>query len=221
MNDQEETTVRPATTGERLFAALRHAVRMNWRLVLLSLVVTSAFMLVLASRTAWDLGGWWGAVQNIGTCLTLVVAFLVWVGELHQEWIEGHPKRLTVRFRYKDRVVMACEGAYLAGASDIRAWAQQLGGQMSDDYNLKLFPNLEQRQPELVREMVAGRPHLFLHYTVNVTLRTLPETLKEVEHRWEAAAVHPLVHWKDPTFFDERHKDSGGAPKKVGTALPT
>lgn len=208
---QETLSVRPARASERLVAAAWHAVRVNWRLVLLSLVATFSFILVLASKTKWDLGGVWGAVQNVGTCLTLVVAFLVWVGELHGDWIESLPKRLTVRFTFEEKDVMVCEGAYLAGESDIRAWAQQLGGQMSDDQGLKFFPSLEQSDREILHDMKEDR--LVVHYTVSVKLRTLPQTLKTIGDQPEDK-VYPLVHWKRPDFLDERYRAVGGAPKR-------
>lgn len=65
------------------------------------------------------------------TVATLVVAVLVWVGATTRAWEDELPKRLNIHFQYDGHYVLTCWEASLTGEGDIRAWAQQIGRQMS------------------------------------------------------------------------------------------
>lgn len=114
---------------------------------------------------------WWSIVEPITGLMTLTVAFLVWCGEFKQDWFNSLPKRLTVQFVYKFssgyRIVLRCAEAYLAGEDDIRAWGQQLGGQMADGEQLKFQPYIYV-QEEPCRENIR-------RYTVTFVLNSFPE----------------------------------------------
>jgi hypothetical protein len=60
-------------------------------------------------------------------------------------------KRLSIDFNFKDlngaiKTAMKCEGAYLSGQDDIRAWGQQIGKQMNDQKLLDFKPLPTQKE---------------------------------------------------------------------------
>jgi hypothetical protein len=113
-----------------------------------------------------------GKLDSIIGIATFLVAIFIWFGELNQGWENSLPKKLTVEFLYKGQRLMLCEEAYLAGESDIRAWGQQVGAQMSGVRNLKFLPFIEQ-EPGRIEETQGGEAYKL--YEVRFTLTELPE----------------------------------------------
>ena len=122
----------------------------------------------------------------------LVIAFVVWWGEVAQDWENGLPRRLTVWFLYPrqpadpvqssahpepkgpagalGQVALLCEEAYLADEGDIRTWGQSIGGQMAKGF-LSFEPDIVQTQRRRVWREGDGD---FLHYHVLFRLTELP-----------------------------------------------
>ncbi|OPL17079.1 MAG: hypothetical protein AVO38_05610 [delta proteobacterium ML8_D] len=129
---------------------------------------------------------------------TFLVAIAIWFGELKQGWENSLPKRLTVEFLYKGRRLMLCEEAYLAGESDIRAWGQQVGAQMSGVRNLKFLPFIEQ-EPGMIKETRTGEAYKL--YEVRFTLIELPEKRpannndEETERSVFTEDMNEYLHW--------------------------
>jgi hypothetical protein len=75
---------------------------------------------------------WWSEILDplLGAAIVLI-ALGIWVNKNQKEWEDSIEKTLTVIFKHENQEVMRCVRAYLAGESDIRQWAQQIGGQMS------------------------------------------------------------------------------------------
>jgi hypothetical protein len=115
---------------------------------------------------------WWEWVEPVTGMTTLVVAIFVWINELTQDWENSLPKRLTVNFFYKGEKKMACERAYLAGEGDIRAWGQQLGGQMSGNPQLRFEPSIVQTIGKRDYDEVTGERIKL--YTVDFNLTEFP-----------------------------------------------
>lgn len=115
----------------------------------------------------------WSWLEPLIGFTTLVVAFMVWIGEVAQDEENALPKRLTVIFLYKGREVLICEKAYLAGEGDIRSWGQQLGGQMADNPQLRFEPLILQDLGQVIVDQESGQKVKL--YTVRFTLTKLPE----------------------------------------------
>jgi hypothetical protein len=172
-------------------------VRSQRGLAITALGLTAAVILTLGWFFGWGTGDAWGWLQNISTSLTLVVAFLIWVGERAQDWQFSLPKRLTAEFYFAGDKVMVCEGAYLAGEDDIRAWAQQLGMQMASE-PLSLLPDMVQDGPIVERDDDEGI--YFSHYRVRLHLRALPKRVEAL--KIAGAEGPPWVRWARPDFSD-------------------
>ena len=109
---------------------------------------------------------WSKIIDPVLGLLTLLVAGFVWFDEMSREWEDNLPKRLTVTFKLKEgntyREVMRCEEAYLAGASDIRQWGQQIGMQMTRGKRLDFQPFIAQDEPLIERDYKLYRITFFL-----------------------------------------------------------
>lgn len=104
---------------------------------------------------------------------TLAAALMVWLSEARQDWERSLPRQITVEFWTKqDGVIMRCERAPLLDDAP-RAWAQQLGRQMSNNAELEFYPipDAEPARPERWQ----GR--WVQHRLVRFELRTVPVTL--------------------------------------------
>jgi hypothetical protein len=156
---------------------------------------------LIAFVRIWHPGNGWAILQDLITVLTLGVALFIWWTEQEEEWKKSLPKRLTVRFMFKDREVMRCEEAYLAGESDIRAWAQQLGGQMTADNRLSFFPTLEQNGPIVCYDKLVKCKYVL--YDIKIILRQLPQILQVL---WDSKESNdgPFILWKSPSYTDSR-----------------
>lgn len=73
----------------------------------------------------------WEWAQVAITIATFFVGVVIWYGEVRAEWIASLPKRLTVDYQVEGKTIMYAQHIPLSGASEIRAWAQQLGAQMA------------------------------------------------------------------------------------------
>lgn len=169
------------------------------------LLVAYAFIL-LCSR----LDGFNALWQQYGdapfTVMTLLVALLVWLLEVKEQYLANLPKRLTVSFVYKGREVMRCNDAILAHESDMRALAQQLGSQMTHMGRLPLRPMLENRRPEKRFDVKIGS---YMHYETVVELWKLPSGKEEPAEPRNLASLYEegkKLLWEPP--FDE-------SPEKV------
>ena len=80
---------------------------------------------------------WSEAIAGFGT---LLFAFLIWLNNLKQSWINDLSKRISVFYRFNGRIVMMCKDSVLTNESDARTWALQIGQQMSGCQRLKFSP---------------------------------------------------------------------------------
>lgn len=211
-NYQTRTTTRLERSARITLFALGN----QWGLTIGAAAVTGALvsLIVLYARVT-QRGNVWDWVQNVATCFTLGTALLIWASERAREWRLDLPKRLTARFVYQGREVMVCEGAYLAGESDIRQWAQQLGAQMADnDRKLALLPDLEQGEPEVMLDINEGCH--FLHYEFKVGLDKLPDHLEKLKKT--KGEQFPLVHWTRANFGNVPMAPTSASGPEVPTA---
>lgn len=137
------------------------------------------------------------------TLATLGLTFFVWYQQMREEWEEDYlPKRLTVEFHLKNKVLMRCEKAFLAGESDIRALAQQIGSQMNNLKQLQFVaPAVEISSAQL------NKKERFVHYAVKVHLTERPEALPEniALRIWS----EPFLKEGRPFFKEVNNTDNG------------
>ncbi|MBK9270717.1 MAG: hypothetical protein IPM48_03900 [Saprospiraceae bacterium] len=119
---------------------------------------------------------WWGKwIDPIVGLTTFLLAFFLWISRLRQNWRENLPKRLTVHFKLGDKYILTCHEAYLSAAGDIRAWAQQIGSQMSGARFLEFFPYITQLNP-LVK---IYNSESYILYEVTLYLKNFPDPNQE------------------------------------------
>jgi hypothetical protein len=112
--------------------------------------------------------------------ITLAVALAIWWSELKEEHRNSLPKRMTVRFLYRNQSedqkvqeVMVCEHAPIASEDDIRALAQQIGLQMAEGERLDFVPMFDIEYPNEEEKD-------YVSYEVHIQLLKIPEALQEV-----------------------------------------
>ncbi|TIH11688.1 hypothetical protein D0S45_19670 [Marinifilum sp. JC120] len=83
----------------------------------------------------------WNIFEPIVGTITLAVAVVLYIANMRQSWEDDLPKVLTAEFRFRENNLLIMRADYipLAEESDIRAWGQQLGAQMSGARGLKYF----------------------------------------------------------------------------------
>ncbi|MCZ7636228.1 MAG: hypothetical protein M5U12_09455 [Verrucomicrobia bacterium] len=121
-----------------------------------------------------DVPTWLNNLQAVLGASTLLVAAFVWFGELREDWETSLPCRMSVYFFHDGRPVIVCRHVWLAGASDLRAWGQQVGAQAVGERFLDFTPDIVARPPELslLPDGTACR-----HYAVRFLLTRQPERL--------------------------------------------
>lgn len=108
-------------------------------------------------------------IEHVVTFATFLTALYIGYIETARDWLASLPKKVDVEFLHDGDVVMECKDAYLAGEADVRAWAQQIGRQMSDG-SLEFLPNNETTPPK--PEVLHGE--IILKYSTTVFLTKRP-----------------------------------------------
>ncbi|MEK7675275.1 MAG: hypothetical protein AAB676_05495, partial [Verrucomicrobiota bacterium] len=126
--------LRPLTASERRRQLWRYTWQSRRTQILGAafgvLIVALAVILVPRLRppstilpAAPDWLSWQDNLQTLFGLATLLVAVFVWLDELNEEWSEDLPRLLSFFFFFQGQPALVCYHAYLAGESDIRAWA--------------------------------------------------------------------------------------------------
>jgi len=98
-----------------------------------------------ASPFTWV--GWLINIQALLGAGTLLVALFVWYGEIHEDWENILPKRMSVFFLHNGLPVIVCRYVWLAGEGDLRAWGQQVAAQAVGERFLSFYPNVRLEAP--------------------------------------------------------------------------
>ncbi len=91
----------------------------------------------------------WTWVDPVFGISSFIITLVILYNQARSKWEDSLEKRLTVDFVYGDNTIAKVENAYLAGESDIRPWAQQLGRQMMG--NLSFDMNWDSKKPEVIK----------------------------------------------------------------------
>lgn len=115
-----------------------------------SILNSSLFFLNGDAASTTSPSTWVGWLINIQALLgagTLLVALFVWYGEIHEDWENALPKRMSVFFLHNGLPVIVCRYVWLAGEGDLRAWGQQVAAQAVDERFLSFYPNVRREAP--------------------------------------------------------------------------
>jgi hypothetical protein len=85
-----------------------------------------------------------------------IFGFIIWLNQYSKKVIEKLPKRMTVHFKLKDKIIASCYEAAIAHEGDIRQWSQQIGKQMLGG-DLKMFPYFNIDNPIIVKSETEKR----------------------------------------------------------------
>lgn len=115
------------------------------------IIVLVVLLVMLACKSRFEGHfDWWEPAIGL---TAIMIPALIWYNDARKNMEQLLPKRLDIFFVFRDyalgpdtfnggndRLVLYCRGAYLAGESDIRNWAQQIGRQMNNNADLKFTP---------------------------------------------------------------------------------
>ena len=143
---------------------------------ILSFFLLAGIIILIVRRT--DHEAWWNGWVEIPVVLgTFIFSLLVFALTSYKEWDNELPKRLTVHFVLRrqndpsnDKYLMTCHEALLIDINDIRAWAQQIGTQLTLKPNNRLDFLLEFKidpNPERVN-------YAYNLYTMTYYLTSIP-----------------------------------------------
>ena len=149
-----------------------------------------------ASKGPLNWTDWSMRIQAVLGFFTLLVAVFVWIGEIHEDWKNDLPKRISVFFFCNDDPLIAIRYAWLAGADDLRNWGQQIAKQAAGNKLLDFRPDVDAKKPNI---LMLPNGTICMHYEVCFKLLKLNEYLslhsKECQYQNLAATdknVRPI-----------------------------
>jgi len=147
-----------------------------------------------------DLNWWAKWADPILGMGTFLLALLIGLLQLREEWEESLAKRVTVIFKYEGREVLLCKKAHLTAEGDIRNLGQQIGGQMAKVRFLDFKANdIESKRLGVFKNEFSKKKY-FVHYQVEFELTTLPtpkfKTHNLIWHEPDNTILTDLVEWQ-------------------------
>lgn len=121
----------------------------------------------------------WKTFDPVAGLGAFILSFIVLYNQAKSNYLDSLEKRLSVDYIFEDRIIMQVHEAYLSGESDIRAWAQQLGRQLSGG-NLSMDIVIKTIE-EAVLKADNDNNISFLHYKINMYLNADPRLKSIVE----------------------------------------
>ena len=163
--------------GKRLKLSLR-----NKRILVILLVFLFSFLVLYVLSYCFSID----YIDNIHAKLidpwitigTFFLAVLIGVQNLMNEWESNLPKKLTVHYMIMDisekkwKYLLTCEEVSLNSEGDIRAFVQQIGGQMTNNSRLTFDLNFDN---EAVREIQDVNGDWVKLYEITFYLTSNPE----------------------------------------------
>lgn len=157
------------------------------------LILIAVGILIVGYLTSWQakngFSNFWNSVFGL---LGVLVTFGLTIFYVLKEWQDSLEKRLTVHFKLKDKYLMTCHEAYLSSESDIRAWGQQIGGQMSKVRFLNFFPYISGQDV-----IVEYNKDLNKFYTKYEVTFYLTEKIEDIVKESPDLKTQYLVWWEN------------------------
>lgn len=185
------------------FVQKKHGRKINYIIILALLLV---IMHVFNKNKTLDI--WSAYLDPIIGLGTFLLAILISIFDLSQEWELSLPKRLTVIFKYQGNPIIICENAYLASEADKRAWGQQIGGQMNAG-NLAFYPYIE----EVDLEIQSYNGKKYKTYKIIFNLKDLPvpnskdeDSKKKIDTTFRLRFAKECKLWKQTDDASDLYK---------------
>ncbi len=131
----------------------------------------------------------WEWIDPIAGIMSFLITLVILYNQAYERWEDNLEKRLTVEYKYQDNTIAMVENAYLAGESDIRQWAQQLGSQMMGGH-LDFDMNWDEPKPTIDRD---GNDW-YKFYKVEMYLTSNPFDEKAREDKIDSFTKRPFKH---------------------------
>lgn len=182
------------------FAFQKYPFRM-WIASILFLVVFlfSMYIVWIYEKFSWG--------DPILGLFTFIMSIFIFMNQIRIDWESNLQKRITLFFELDGKTVMKFEKGLIPDSTDIRAWAQQIGGQMGRTRALKFEPSIEMANPKIYYDKI--RKHYYKLFPVTFTLLEYPDLseekdLDEKNRIQEKFKNGNCMHWK--IQYDERGK---------------
>lgn len=153
---------------------------------------------------------WLDALVSAGL---IAIGLTIWISERNQDAKKDLPKRLTVHFMKDEKYVMTCHEAYLAGEGDIRAWGQQIGGQMAQQPFLSFYPYITQKGPDISKDRT------FNLYEVCFYLKEIPYGNKRLENEYLVWIDNQDKSPKNKAWYEPNHPTNPLSIKEIEDRL--
>ena len=148
----------------------------------------------------------WNWIDPVAGISAFVISLAILYNQARDHWEEGLEKQLTVFYlnSVDGKEIAVVKNAYLAGPSDIRQWAQQLGGQMFGHMEMDMNWD-DDDPPRIICETVLGKPRFVKSYSIKLyfdfkkdqenSLRKFTEERSFKHSHVEGDADNLPVHW--------------------------
>lgn len=122
---------------------------------------------------------YWHWIDPVAGIMTFVTSLVIFYLQAKTRWEESLDKQLNVDYIYindnGDSILLAqVVGAYLSGSSDVRQWAQSLGGQMMGNLDFDMNWD-DERKPAILKDQ---KGEYYKSYVIKIYLTTNPFELK-------------------------------------------
>ncbi len=148
----------------------------------------------------------WNWIDPVAGISAFILSLAIFYNQARACWEGSLEKRLTVYYvdSEDEKEVAVVEGAYLAGQSDIRQWAQQLGRQMFGQMEMDMNWD-DDDPPKIIREIVCSKARFVKSYSIKLyfdfkkdqenSLRKFTEERSFKHSHVEGDADNLPVHW--------------------------
>lgn len=152
------------------FAFKKYPIRM-WIATLLFLLVFlfSSFVGWLYHDISWS--------DPILGLFTFIMSMFIFLNQIRIDWETNLQKRITLFFELRGKTIMKFENGLIPDSTDIRAWAQQIGGQMGKTRALKFEPSIEMAASKIYYDKI--RKHYYKLFPITFILLEYPDLSEE------------------------------------------
>ena len=139
----------------------------------------------------------WDFIDPVSAILTFIITLVILYNQANEKWKNSLEKRLDVDYIFNPKegpieTIAKVKNAYLAGESDIRPWAQQLGRQMFK--NLDFDMNWDEDTNHDIKKNPTKNNEYYISYKVTIYLTSNPLTKEEGKEALENFLSRDFKH---------------------------
>ena len=158
---------KPASRMQRwVIGPIAHSI---WQSLLIVVTIIALGLLYLPPWRGNFAEAFWNWIDPVAGISAFVISLAILYNQARDHWEEGLEKQLTVFYlnSVDGKEIAVVKNAYLAGPSDIRQWAQQLGGQMFGHMEMDMNWD-DDDPPRIICETVLGKPRFVKSYSIKL-----------------------------------------------------